>query len=136
MEQEELSLPEALSDELGRIGLEFLAQVLEIEVRARPKNLEALVELGHTCTKLGLIERGLEVDREIVALIPEDETAHYNLACSLALAGQVDEAFATLERAIELGYADPDHLESDDDLAPLRADRRFAQIVAKLRLTP
>ena len=135
VEQEELPLPEALSAELGRIGLEFLAQVLEIEVRARPRNLDALIELAHTCTKLGLIGRGLEVDRDIVLLVPEDETARYNLACSLALSGQTDEAFEALERAVEFGYDDPDHLEEDDDLALLREDPRFAILVSKLRLS-
>lgn len=122
-----------LAAELDRIGLEFLADVLEVEVGRRPANLEAWVDLGHLCTRLGRHARALEVDREVVRRLPEDETAHYNLACSLALAGHVDEAFAALGRAVALGYADADHLESDDDLASLHDDPRFAALVERLR---
>jgi hypothetical protein len=50
-------------------------------------------------------------------------TSLYNAACSLALAGDVDAAFARLEEAIDAGFADADHLRADPDLEALRADR-------------
>ena len=133
MGQEQLHLPEDLAAGLDRIGQEFLADVLEIEVARRPENLAAWFDLGNLCTRLGRIRRGLEVDREIVRRDPTNSTAHYNLACSLALSGETDGAFQALERARELGYDDADFLEQDPDLGALHGDPRFAALVARLR---
>jgi len=119
--------------ELDRMGLEFLADVYEIEVARHPENLGAWSDLGHLCTRLGRHARALEVDREVVRRMPDDETAHYNLACSLALSQRIDEACAELERATALGYDDADHLEADEDLAALREDERFRALVRRLR---
>jgi Flp pilus assembly protein TadD len=130
---DQLALTPRQAQELDRIGLEFMAGMLEIEVVRRPHNLPAWSDLGHVLTRLGRNERALEVDREVVRRMPDDETAHYNLACSLALVGDLDAAFAELERAHELGYADADHAAADEDLAPLRADARFAAFLARLR---
>jgi stage IV sporulation protein FB len=44
----------------------------------------------------------------------------YNSACAWAQLGMLDRAAATLERAFELGFDDPDRIRHDPDLAPLR----------------
>ena len=49
----------------------------------------------------------------------------YNAACSMALAGRSDEALATLERAIDLGFDKAELIAEDSDLDPLRSDTRF-----------
>lgn len=49
----------------------------------------------------------------------------YNLACVYALAGDKDRALAALDRAISLGFADVNHLNSDSDLESLHADPRW-----------
>lgn len=133
MEQEDLVHSPGLALALDRIGLEFLADFLEVEVARHAENLGAWTDLGHLCTRLGRHERALEVDRELARRLPDDETVHYNLACSLALLGRVDEALSALGRAVELGYADADHLEADEDLGALRGDERFTALVQKLR---
>jgi tetratricopeptide (TPR) repeat protein len=69
----------------------------------------------------------------LVELAPQDATARYNLACALAQVGKADEAFAALDKAIALGYADPDHLSADPDFASLRTDKRFAAAVQAAR---
>ncbi len=133
MRPDELTVPAHLSKDLDRIGLEFLAGVLEIEVARHPQNDGAWSDLGHVLTKLGRNARALEVDRELVRRMPDDETAQYNLACSLALVGEIDAAIAALERACDLGYDDADHAAGDEDLASLRADARFAALLERLR---
>lgn len=45
----------------------------------------------------------------------------YNTACSHSCAGRAHEGLEWLDRAVEAGYADLAHLESDDDLAAVRA---------------
>jgi len=117
---------------LEALGLEFLAGILEVELRRHPENLPALAELGHVYTRAKRFEEGLAVDRELARRRPEDPTVHYNLACSLALLGRVEEALDALERSVELGYDDAEHLLADEDLAALRAEPRLAAIVRAL----
>ena len=48
-----------------------------------------------------------ETCRKGVALLPDDPTWHFNLACSLAyFAKREEEAFDELEKAIDLGFRD------------------------------
>ncbi|MBK8286327.1 MAG: hypothetical protein IPK97_16435 [Ahniella sp.] len=58
-----------------------------------------------------------------------DAGQHYNHACVLALSGSVDRAFTALEAAVNAGYTDRAHIERDPDLAPLRADPRYAALL-------
>ena len=122
----------ALRTRLERAGAEFLAGYFETELRQKPENLAAWIELGHLYTRLGRIKEGLDVDRELARRLPHDPTVRYNLACSLALNGEIDMAFAELERALERGYRDAEHLAQDDDLAALREDPRFEDLLRRL----
>lgn len=117
---------------LDALGLEFLAGILEVEVGRHPENLPALTELGHVYTRARMFEKGLEVDRELVRRCPGDPTAHYNLACSLALLGDPTASIAELEKAVALGYVDVEHLVADDDLVSLRETSAFADLVRAL----
>ena len=113
--------------------MRFLADILEIEVRQHPDNLAAMAELGHVYTHQGRFQEGLEVDRRLARLVPSDPTVQYNLACSLALVGRVEDALLTLEKAVELGYDNPDFMERDEDLARLREEPRFRLLLRDLR---
>lgn len=132
MEQER-QIPEArLVPVLDALGHEFLVDILTAELARHPENLAALIELGHAYTRTRQFEKGLEVDRELVRRAPADPTVHYNLACSLALLGEKAEALDALERAIALGYEDPAHLLADEDLASLREEARFLEMLRAL----
>jgi len=96
-----------------------------------PDFVDALVPLAEAYTKAGLSEKGLEADLRLARLCPDDPTVHYNLACSYALTGRRDEALATLERAIELGYRDAGFMLKDSDLVSLHEDERFAELIAR-----
>lgn len=133
MQPDPVSLSPAAQARIERCGLDFLAEIYAIAARHRPENLEALAELASVLTRLGRHAEGLAIDRRLARLAPEDPTVQYNLACSLALTGDRDGALAVLERAIALGYADADFLESDADLASLRAEPRFADLLRRLR---
>jgi Flp pilus assembly protein TadD len=128
-----LSLTPEFALQLDGLGLSFMAEILEAAIERRPENLAALAELGHVYTRQGRVEKGLAVDRELVRLSPDNPTAHYNLACSLALTGSTDPAIESLRRAIELGYDDPEFLTQDKDLDALRDDPRFQALVQSLR---
>ncbi len=121
---------------LDRLEFEALAPVYEDALRRDPDDLDALVWLGHAYTRLGRIADGLAVDLRLTALLPDDPTARYNLACSYALSGRPDDAFATLDHAARLGYREVEHIRQDEDLAPLRADPRFAAFLERLTRGP
>ena len=53
-------------------------------------------------------------------------------ACSASLAGLTDEAFALLNRAIDVGYANADNFERDPDLEALRGDPRWASVIERV----
>ncbi len=111
---------------------EALVPVYEEALRGDPDDLQVLAYLGAAYTKLGRHEEALEMDRRLAALAPRDPVVRYNLACSYALLGRIDEAFRELDRAVELGYRDRSHLERDEDLANLRCDPRFAALLDQL----
>src|SRR3954470_490001 len=65
-----------------------------------------------------------------------DPIAVYNRACGEAKAQHADAAFKTLDDAIVAGFTDVAQLESDPDLAPLRADARWKPLVERMRKAP
>ena len=66
-------------------------------------------------------------------LIPRRPVVHYNLACALSLSGKKEEALDALERSIEFGYVDHDHMQADKDLAPIRDTDRFKKLAARTK---
>ena len=57
----------------------------------------------------------------------------YNVACSLACAGEQEAALEWLERAAEAGFADRATLDNDPDLEPLRRSSRYQAVRERLR---
>lgn len=68
--------------------------------------------------------------REMIALVPRDPSPTYNLACALARQGKTADALAALEKAVELGFDDTAHIKADEDLASLRTEAGFVQLLA------
>jgi tetratricopeptide (TPR) repeat protein len=109
--------PEWFGD-LGQV--EFDVDFYERILARHPNYIVVLRTLGGALSHKRLYARSLEVHRRLVALVPHDSVAHYNLACSLARRAATREAIAELGRAIEFGYDDFEHLEIDPDLNSLR----------------
>ena len=65
-----------------------------------------------------------------VALLPDDPTWRYNLACSLAYyPTRKAEALDTLEKAIDLGFRDAEAIAGDADLKKLSGERRYLELI-------
>jgi tetratricopeptide (TPR) repeat protein len=62
---------------------------------------------------------------EGLALYPEDDALHYNMACLEARTGGRENALGHLLRAIELDPETAEWAQDDDDLDPIRDDERF-----------
>lgn len=103
-------------------------------VLKREPGYEDVIELlGGLYTKTGRIADGLKMDRKLVKLQPDNATARYNLACSLALSKRKSDALRVLAEAIELGYSDYDWMAQDPDLESLKNIREFKSLLAKLK---
>lgn len=100
--------------------------------RQMPEDLEVLKLLGDDYTKVGRWEEGLEIDRELARLQPEDPLVHYNLACSLSLVGRLKDSAEILARAILLGYQEWKWMQQDPDLENLRKSKEFHSIATLL----
>jgi predicted Zn-dependent protease len=105
----------------------------ETVLRNDPRSVEVIEILGGLYTKHGRIAEGLKMDRKLVRLQPANPTAHYNLACSLALSKRSSDALRSLRHAIGLGYRDFEWMSHDPDLQGLKRNPEFSAMVAQLK---
>ncbi len=104
-------------------------------VARAPDYVDALWILSDLLSRRGYFDQALEVDRRLVQLRPGDPGAHYNLACSLALVGQPQQALVHLRQALQLGFDDPAQLIDDRDLDPLRQMPEFWALLDRFGIT-
>ncbi|MEN6634013.1 MAG: protein kinase [Candidatus Polarisedimenticolia bacterium] len=111
-----------------RRGLRKATAALHLQpddTRARYMAANALVALGDR-------ERGLEWSRAALAQEPDEPMLLYNVGCIQSMAGEVEEALASLERAVDRGLTQRGWFEHDSNLDPLRAHPRFAALMKRL----
>ncbi len=112
---------------------EFEMRFFESVLRRDPGYTAVVEILGGLYTRHGRIADGLRMDRKLVRLLPQNATAHYNLACSLALSKRKRDALRSLHQAVKLGYTDLDWMQQDPDLDVLKEDPAFLALVAQLK---
>ena len=105
---------------------------LEALARRCPQDVDVLKALGDLYTRTGRSEDGLKTDLALARLCPRASLVWYNLACSYALLGRIDEALMSLERSIVLGYRDARWIREDRDLDALKKDQRFISLLQRL----
>ena len=99
-----------------------------------PKYVEALQLLGDDYTRRNRFHDGLDIDKLLSKLLPEDSMVFYNLACSYSLTDQIDESIIALNKAVHLGYKDTKWMDDDPDLKNIRTDPRYKRIRRQLEL--
>lgn len=112
--------------------LDFEIAFYEKLVGAYPDFVDVLVPLANAYTRRGHHQQGLEIDLRLTQLRGEDPLTWYNVACSYALLGRLDEAIEALRRAFQLGYTDLAFLSKDADLANLRRSPKFREFLESL----
>lgn len=115
--------------EYGMFCIEFCSMILE----RRPDQLEALEVAANQCTELGYFADGLSLDERLLRLRPDDPGVLYNIACSQALVGRVDDALLSLSRSVLNGYRNHRHMARDRDLDSLHGDVRFHELLAGMK---
>jgi hypothetical protein len=66
------------------------------------------------------------------AIDPEDPSVCYNVACSFALLGKIEEAMKCFEKAVQKGAFFKQWAEHDSDLDSLRSHPRFQAVMKDL----
>jgi len=102
-------------------------------LRRDPNYTDVVEILGGLYTTVGRVADGLKMDRKLVRLLPDNATAHYNLACSLALSKRRSDAMSSLKRAVALGYTDFDWMTQDPDLEDLKDHPEFVRLLDQLK---
>ncbi|MBS1120826.1 MAG: hypothetical protein H6Q90_3054 [Deltaproteobacteria bacterium] len=64
---------------------------------------------------------------------PENPYIFHSAACAYAAVGQIDRALEQVAKAIEHEYEHTEKMETDNDLAPLQSDPRFAALFVEWR---
>lgn len=114
-------------------NMDFEIEFCERLLQKRPHFIQALSLLGDLYTKKGSYLKGLKVDEMLSLLKPHDPVVLYNLACSYSLIDEKDKALRSIKQAINCGYDDFDHIESDTDLDNLRSDNRFRKYFSRIK---
>ncbi|MEO6005743.1 MAG: hypothetical protein ABIZ04_18745 [Opitutus sp.] len=112
---------------------EFEIGFFESVLKRDPSYTDVIEILGGLYTKHGRVADGLRMDRKLVRLLPSNATAHYNLACSLALVKRKSDALRSLRHAVELGYKDFDWMQQDPDLEGLKNHPQFLALLEELK---
>ena len=98
-------------------------------------NAKYWYQIGLAAANLGKYERGAAAFARSAALVP-NPNAIYNVGAMHARLSHVDSAFVWLNRALQTGFGNPALLQSDEDLASIRSDARFAALVASAGKPP
>jgi serine/threonine protein kinase/Flp pilus assembly protein TadD len=107
--------------------------VLEKQLEIVPEDVRARILLGGICAEIGRDDDCIRHLQMAVALRPGDANVLYNAACCYGLLGRKDDALASIQRAFEAGYGNPEWALRDPDLAILRDDPAFQELCRKGR---
>ena len=107
------------------------AKAFEEIVKEEPGNARAWYQLGMSRLSLQQIEPAIEAFHKNIA-ISQNPNAMYNLACAYARSGQKEKALEWLSKAVNSQVPFFANLADDPDLAGLRDDARFKEVVTTL----
>jgi predicted Zn-dependent protease len=102
-------------------------------VRRGTSNIHILREHAELLVQRGDRAAALAVERKLAELLPNDPIVRYNLACGLAVADEVEEAFVQILEAVRLGYRDFELMDNDADLDALRNHDGFLRLLESQR---
>lgn len=104
------------------------AQAFAAVTKSEPANGRAWMRLGGALHWLGKYGEAVGA-LEKAAGILRGPVVMYNLACAHARAGNKDKAFEWLNKSAATGFVKTTSLNADEDLASLRDDARFAELL-------
>jgi len=110
---------------------DFKRGIVELEKATglRPDFAPAHAALAMCYFEQKLFIHALAELKTAVDLDPSDYNSIYNVACVYSLQGNTGPALKWLERAINNGFTDFEHMSEDHDLDNIRGDPRYIELV-------
>ena len=102
--------------------------VLEQQLRDVPEDVRARILLAADYASVGREEDGVRELQKAVDLRPNDSNILYNAACAYGVMKRKAEAIDLLRRSKAAGYANPDWVRRDPDLACLHGEPEFERL--------
>jgi hypothetical protein len=106
------------------------AQAYEAITKAEPSNGRAWNRLGMSLSATGKYEQAIDAFQH-AAQVASNPIVMYNLASVYSKVKDKEHAFEWLHKALGAGFAQVKQLETDADLAALRDDPRFKEVLAQ-----
>ena len=100
----------------------------------RANRAHRIVRFSHDAIKqfkAGRYDRAKALLDKILEIDPDNDLAHYNLACIYSRQHKPDQAIRELNTALDNGYTAFRHLERDPDLKPLRSLPAYKAVLAR-----
>lgn len=105
--------------------MDFFGRILQ----RHPWYVDVLKRQAELLSCHGRRQEALACSQQLAVVLPQDPGVKYHLACTLARLGRRDDAFRALSQALELGFRDFEHLESDPDLDSLREHPKYQALL-------
>ena len=106
-----------------------MARAYEALAKLKPDNGEAHYRLGYARIFLGRFAEAVADFERSADLDFMRPSSTYNVACCRSRLGEIDSALATLRLALERGFENQALIKEDPDLANLRGDPRFGELM-------
>jgi serine/threonine protein kinase/Flp pilus assembly protein TadD len=106
-------------------------QVLEHQLQRVPEDVRARILLAADYAATGREQDAVRELQKAVDLRPHDSNILYNAACTYGVMGRKREALDLLRRSKSAGYANPDWIKRDPDLACLHGEPEFEELIAE-----
>jgi TolB-like protein/Flp pilus assembly protein TadD len=107
-----------------------LLELLPNYLLQNPDDARARIFYASSLAKVGRKDEAIREGTMAAELSPGDPMMLYNCACLYATLREIEQALATLERAIAGGYENFRWLAHDPDLDVLRSEPRFLALIA------
>ena len=120
-----------LSEETRRAN-ERVVEYVERQLELNPDDVQTLLSGASALVELGERDRGLKWASRVLEASTDDALLLYNIGCVFSLAGDLEKAMDALEKSYAAGLADPDWMNNDSDLDPLRGFPRFDALMQQM----
>lgn len=120
---------DAFQDQDFETTIEKARQLTEVA----PENESGWFWLGLGLHSAGRHQEAIAAHEKAATFPRVGAVAAYNAGCAHALVGDQDKAFDWLNKSVETGFRDAAQFASDSDLASLRDDPRYQELMQKIR---
>lgn len=100
------------------------------------KDGAAWARLGVAYLGGGAFDDAIAAETKAAEFPEQRPKAFYNLACAHARKGEKEKALESLKKAVDAGWANRKWTEADEDLASLRGEARFVEILDGMKPAP